>query len=109
MHLAPLSQLLAYGSITLVLTLLVSPPSKDPQSPCTPQVLSGSSLQELDTFAEAKGCILHLSFSADGAWLASAAADRAVAVYRYGPCISPSLYIHIISTYLYDTYISVYN
>jgi WD40 repeat protein len=49
------------------------------------KVLAAATLQEMATFAEARGCVQHLAFSADGVWLAVAAADRAVAVYRYAP------------------------
>jgi len=49
------------------------------------KVLSADTLQDLITFSEARGCVQHLTFSADGDWLAVAAADRAVALYRYGP------------------------
>lgn len=49
------------------------------------KVLAAATLQEMATFAEARGCVQHLAISADGVWLAVAAADRAVAVYRYAP------------------------
>ena len=51
----------------------------------TLKLLSATSLQELHTFRNFKGCVRHLCFSADGAWLAAAATDRAVALYRFGP------------------------
>jgi WD40 repeat protein/Ca2+-binding EF-hand superfamily protein len=50
----------------------------------TLKLLAGMTLEEICTFRSSRDAVTHLAFSSDSAFLASADADRCVALYRHG-------------------------
>jgi len=55
------------------------------------KLLVGMTLEEVATFKASKGCLTHMSFSADSTFFATADTDNCVGVYRLGnPGDAPS-------------------